>query len=950
MPKEISISRIVHERRIGRTRRGRVSRTLGRILLLTAAVSCAAGAWILLSPLSLPEPDLKTGTRPAGARFYDRTGRLLVEAGSARAAESRWYALNSTEPDCVLGAFLAAHNLTLAEIKAPDVLGGARAIADGLTGAEDLAGDAAAELLAMRGWKNSLWNRARLAGALGSRYGKWELAEWLINVRLYGRGTVGIDDAALTFFGVHAGSLTDAGCAALEAAAQSPKITADPNAWKTARNTLLSRMHNAGFVEKTDWGHAMAEPILPKDMESVLSAGGPDTLFGGKLPILDSFLRLAVDRLGGRFPQEELPRAGIRVFTTMDLDFELQVLCAAQNLLAPPENSSAALSTLEGGSCDLAAFLGPPAEVPLPEDFALAVIDPSSGEVLAYFDSARGQDPVARGAAGTALLPFVYLSAFARGFSPASMLLDIPRPGLSEDPKRVYRGPISARTALQQRALAASDALSASIGGDHIGHSLALLGLAGEEESGLSLEERMEKSTDLLSITRAYATLAGGGLEAADSAGGSAVILRVEQGDGTPLNEFSGRQTRRVFGSDLAYLVQDILSDPSGHPDLNAPALAGSRSSVAAMPAEDPRGEGAWAFAFTPAFSVGVRSRAYAGEGADALPPWTLAQAAAGWALHALPLQTWTEPPGIVRRDVCVPSGLLPSRYCPTTESDIFLAGNEPVQTDSYYRPIAVNRETGRLATLWTPIQLVDEKVFFMLEGEARAWAEGSGFPLPPTTYDTLPDSFPFFEKLHLSNPAPLSVVRGKISIRGAAAEAGMERYLLQAGSGLYPTVWYTLGSGEKPVQEGVLGEWDTSGADGVWSIQLTAVFSGGKILTVAIPVTLDNTPPSIRWVQPSAPMRISADVGEAVVLQVDVTDDIGIEAVEFLLDGNVRTRLEIGPFSVRWSNLAAGRHAARICAMDRAGNKTCTQEIEVDIRLKTGGGFLYNTPGKVEI
>jgi hypothetical protein len=74
------------------------------------------------------------------------------------------------------------------------------------------------------------------------------------------------------------------------------------------------------------------------------------------------------------------------------------------------------------------------------------------------------------------------------------------------------------------------------------------------------------------------------------------------------------------------------------------------------------------------------------------------------------------------------------------------------------------------------------------------------------------------------------------------------------------------------------------------------------------------------------------------------------LEKVEFYLDGKIRTRLEAGPFSVRWSGLAEGRHTSKICALDRVGNETCTQEIEVEVGLKTSGGLLYNTPGEVEI
>lgn len=946
------ISRIVRRRRLRGARSGRISRPAGTILLVLAGVLCAAGAWILLYPLPLPAPDLELGSRPQGARFFDRTGKLLIEAGSARAQDSRWYSVDdATLDDCVLAAFLAARGLSPDDIRRPDISGGVRAMADALFGSSDLAGEAADELLAMRGGGGGAWQKARLAGALAERYSPLSIAEWIINVRLYGRGTVGVDDASLTYFGVPAGGMTRAQCAALEALAQNPRLGEDPAGWKIARNAVLNRMLNDGFLEKGEWERAIVENILPRESEPRQSGGKADSIFGGRLPILDSFLQLAVDRLGGRFPQEELPRAGIRVYTTLDFDFELQLLCAAQNLLAPPDESSTTLPTLEGKSCDLAALLGPAPEGDLPEDLALAVIDPAAGEVLAYFDSARGGESAARGPAGTALLPFVYLSAFARGFSPASMLLDIPRADLTEDPDREYLGPVSARAALQQRALAAAAGMTASVGGDHVTRTLALLGVANDVGVDLSLESRMAQTVDLLSMTQAYATLAGNGLETADvGSGRAAAILRVEQDDGSLLEEYSRRQNRRIFGSDLAYLVQDILTDKSGRADLPAPALAGSRSAVAAMLAEDLQGQGAWAFAFTSGFSIGVRSRGYTTESADPRSPWTLAQAAAGWALRALPVQVWTEPPGIVRRDVCVPSGMLPSRYCPNVASEIFLAGNEPIQVDSYYRPVAVNRESGRLATLWTPLDLVEEKIFFMMEGEARIWAERSGFPLPPDTYDTLPESFPYLDALHISSPAPLASVRGKIVLRGTAAAAGMERYLLQAGPGLYPSAWYTLGSGEGPVRDGILGEWDTSGADGVWSVQLTAVLPGGKILTVAIPVTLDNTPPVLRWIQPATPKKISVLKGEAVILQVDVTDNLETERVDFFLDGKVHTRLEVGPYSVRWSDLAAGRHTVKVCAQDRSGNETCTQEVEVEVGLKKTGELLYNTPGKVEI
>ena len=202
--------------------------------------------------------------RPEGARFYDRTGKLLIEAGSMRARDGIWYgAVDAPEEECILPAFLAARNLSMQDVQAPDLLGGPRAVANALAGADDLAGDAAAELLAMRGVESGVWEKARLAGALAARYGRLRLAEWIINVRLYGRGTAGVDDAALTHFGIHADALTDSQCAALEALAQDPGLGEEEAEWKTARNAILNRMVNKGFLEKAKWEHAIAAPILP---------------------------------------------------------------------------------------------------------------------------------------------------------------------------------------------------------------------------------------------------------------------------------------------------------------------------------------------------------------------------------------------------------------------------------------------------------------------------------------------------------------------------------------------------------------------------------------------------------------------------------------------------------------------------------------------------------------
>lgn len=893
----------------------------------------AAGAFLLIMagillvlPLATP-PILTLGIRPAPARFYDRTGaRLLMEVVSASAAESRWFApFTDGDTGCALMAFLAARGIPADDALASSPLAPLASLAGTLTGGNDLAAEAAAELGDIAGAQDSLFERARLAGALAARYDRRQLAEWLLNIRRYGNRAIGIDDAALTYFNRHAENLSTAQCATLEALAQNPERAQDPVRLRNARDGVLTRMMETGYIGTEE--------------RRTASAGQPDLRIASPNtpPFLGAFLERVFARLAEQYSQDDLARSGLKVITTLDLDFSLQVLCAAQNNLARNGSSSAeTISAIEGSPCRLAALLGPAAAGESAVDFAIAVLDPETGELLAYFDSARGEEiSAATGEAGTALLPFAYLSAFTRGFAPASMLLDIPAANGIENLDGRFLGPISARSALQHRRLAAAGRMLERAGSENLARTLDLLGLGNPAGTQDALADMLNQPVDLLNLTRAYAVLAGSGMQILDAGSGDpVVILRVVTPAGSFLPEFSQRQSRQIIGADLTFLVQDVLAGPEGRAGNSAAALEGSSSTVSAALGEESSDGGAWAFAFTPRFVVGVRAKPDAATRLTSQSPWVMAQAAAGWALRGLPAQQWRAGEGVVRREVCVPSGLLPSRYCPNVVTEIFLAGAEPVQSDTYYRPVTINRETDRLATLWTPLILTEQKVYFQLAGEARTWAEQSGFPLPPETYDTLPASYPFFDSLQIASPAAMNILNGEVVIRGTAAAIGMEQFLVQAGPGLYPVEWYTLGEGTGPVRDSKLATWDTIDADGIWSLQLLALYPDGKIDSTAIPVTIDNTPPEIRWVEPATVKILSLEKGDPLVLQVEVSDNLALAGVDFRLDGTTRGRLEVGPFSIRWEGLSPGVHTVDVCAQDMAGNENCTSALEVDIKL----------------
>jgi membrane carboxypeptidase/penicillin-binding protein PbpC len=101
-------------------------------------------------------------------------------------------------------------------------------------------------------------------------------------------------------------------------------------------------------------------------------------------------------------------------------------------------------------------------------------------------------------------------------------------------------------------------------------------------------------------------------------------------------------------------------------------------------------------------------------------------------ALAGKPESDFTQPPGLVQAEVCVPSGLLPTPLCPRTRAEWFLQGTVPTAPDNLYQSFRLDARTGALAGPDTPPEFVHEQVFLVLPPEAREWARQNGIPQPP--------------------------------------------------------------------------------------------------------------------------------------------------------------------------------------------------------------------------
>jgi membrane carboxypeptidase/penicillin-binding protein PbpC len=452
----------------------------------------------------------------------------------------------------------------------------------------------------------------------------------------------------------------------------------------------------------------------------------------------------------------------------------------------------------------------------------------------------------------------------------------------------------------------------------------------------------LSQPVSLLGLAQAYATLDNQGVAAGQvipseirsEASGLKpyAVLRLEDQAHQVWLDWSTPVQQGVLSPQLAYLINHSLSDEVarwnslGHPN---PLEIGRPAGVKL--GQTLQQQDAWAFGYTPQRLVGV----WLGL-PDAEAGATVSTSAAAALWHAIiqsasrgqPADGWQAPLGISQVQVCDPSGLLPTIYCPLTVSEVFLTGSEPTQADNLYRLFQINRETGRLATVFTAPELIEEKVFLIIPSEARAWAAHAGLPTPPEDYDVLSALPVVNADVNLSAPAMFSHVRGEVTLSGSAKGAGFQFFRLNFGQGLNPQQWLQIGfDNEKPVQAGKLGIWDTAGLNGLYALQLQVVRLDQRVETALLQVTVDNIAPEITLLSPQAGGVYFMDSQPNLVLNARASDNLELAQVEFYIDDQQVASLVETPYLASWP-ARQGEHTLKVIARDLAGNESANQII----------------------
>jgi membrane peptidoglycan carboxypeptidase len=758
-----------------------------------------------------------------------------------------------------------------------------------------------------------------------------------------------VDAAAEVYYGKAPAELTLAQSAFLAGLPQSPSYYGEPENFDVAKKRqeiVLGLMLKYGFITEEEQVVALAEDVHPHPRQ----VAGPQEA--------PHFINYVLQLLNERYGADQVNRGGLKVFTTIDLDYQhLAEKVAREQVTA-----------LQADDVSNAAVVA---------------MNPRTGEIMAMLGSIDFNQPdwgqvnvaVAPRQPGSALKPIMYATALKQGYSAATMLPDIPLAfdsGAGQqaykptDYDNRYRGPVSMRQALANSLNIPAVAMLKTIG---IGamldtaQAMGIHSLTDPQRYGLSVVLGGGE-VQLLELTNAYGTLANGGRYVPPVA-----LLEVRAADGKILEKFDAARTRAASAQNpalspqQAYVITDILSDNEARTPLYGPnsALRLSRPAAAKTGTTNDYKD-SWTLGYSPDLVTGVwvgnndglaMSQVAGARGAGPIWHNFMETVLTDPEMEALLLQPgettapveFSKPPNLVRVPVCVPSGLKPSAACPQVRPELFIAGTEPTEEDNLWKMFKVyigpeDVSSPLLAGPDCPPDSTVDRPFLVLPPEYQEWAKAQPTPVgpptrmiqcaPPTPTATptpewsptpvpgigpivvntpdvvhptpvLPDDFAGAVAL-ITSPRPGASLAGEVTITGSADATVFSYYQLEWGAGVNPATWTLLGGVETTaVRSGVLGTWNTSGLpEGPYVLRLTLVGRAGQQRQVLVPVAIELSKPTVSLTSPQPAANFAT--GDKVMLSADASGPQGVVGVEFYVDGVRVAVAYAAPYVAVWT------------------------------------------------
>ena len=589
-------------------------------------------AALLISDLPNPE-EFQSRQVAQSTKMYDRTGTILLY--EIHGEEKRTVIPFEAITNQVKWATIAIEDSNFYKNPGFDLRGILRAIFKNfLSGEFSQGGSTITQQLARNAFLSSEKTVTRkikeliVALELEKRYSKDEILSLYLNQIPYGSNAYGIEAAAQTFFNKSAADLTLPEAALL---ANLPRATSYYSPYGKHLDELLKRkdlalerMEKLGYISKKE-----------KESAQKIKLEFAPLLSGIKAP---HFVIEVQEYLNQKYGEEFVRSAGLRVITT--LDWGLQ--------------QSAEKIVLDGADRNKELYKG--------YNSALVAQDAATGQILAlvgskdYFGSpepencAPGKDCRFEGnfdvasqglrQPGSAMKPFAYLAAFKKGYSPDTVIFDLPTEFAADEPDcplvnidfskeapnpdggqspdrgfgkcfhpqnfdEKFRGPVTMRQALGQSINVPAAKTLYLAGIDN------LLALA--KDFGITtLTERSRYGLSLVlgggeiilkELVNAYSMLAQEGLKHPQT-----MILSITDATGNLIEEYKDNPVK-VIEPQYPRLINDILTDIDVRAGLfqnSLPLTIFSGHEVALKTGTTNDYRDAWAIGYTPDLVVGV--------------------------------------------------------------------------------------------------------------------------------------------------------------------------------------------------------------------------------------------------------------------------------------------------------------------------------------------------------
>ncbi len=558
-------------------------------------------------------------------------------------------------------------------------------------------------------------------------YTKPEILEMYLNEIFLGHSAYGVQTATMQYFGKSVSELTLAESALIAGLPKAPNYYSPYNnieASKHRRNVVLNKMVELGYI-------SLEEAEIAKRKEIELASKQQE-----KENIAPYFIYYVRDQLIDQFGANMVYNGGLKVYTTLDIDMQKKAESSVQNAI---DKEYIPTVELKNGT---------------QPQMALISIDSKTGEIRSMVGG-RGHDQFNRTyqavrQPGSAFKPFVYTTAINNGYSPASVVNDLPMlADVNKDPQLdiwprnygdKYHGYINLKNALTHSVNVAAVKLIEKVGIQETIETTQAMGISTFEKSDYENDHLslalggLTRGVTPLEMASAYSVFANEGVYVEPHA-----IVKVLDKRNNVI--YRAQPRKKIILSEetsylMTYMLKNVINQGTGwRANLGKQPVAGKTGTTNNY-------TDAWFVGYTPEITTtvwigedNVKSMVYDQKDengnflfSEGHLPRTVSssEAAQLWGEYMnqvvkdMPVTYFSRPDNITNIPIDPVTGLRPNDYAPRIIEEPFRNENIPQQTENIHGPVEtlkIDRESGLIATENCPTDQVEERHYIIASG-----------------------------------------------------------------------------------------------------------------------------------------------------------------------------------------------------------------------------------------